>query len=102
LALAGALSVLLAAIALDYIRAQRRSATRLARFGLLGGSGETRAPVRANTPAELLRHIGAGLAKRTENAQLQRLRATLVRAGLVDRMGVEEFLGLRLLMLVLG
>src|SRR5690348_8859540 len=102
LALAGALSVVLAAVAVDYLRAQRRSAHRLARFGLLGTPTSAAAPERPATMSELVRRLGAGLVKHLPPQQQQQLRAALVRAGLADRLALEEFLGLRALAVVLG
>jgi tight adherence protein C len=103
LALAGALSIMLAAVALDYVRVQRRSTTRLARFGLLGASGTLPAAGRRAAPvAEMLHRLGASLVARTPGPRLQELRGALVRAGVADRLAVEEFLGLRVVALLLG
>lgn len=54
LALAGALSITLAAVAVDYVRVQRRSTTRLLRFGLLGVPGDLKPRDRRTTPLVLL------------------------------------------------
>jgi tight adherence protein C len=103
LALAGALSIMVAAVAIDYIRVQRRSTTRLARFGLLRTVSAVPGPTRGMSPlAELLHRLGASLASRTQSGKLQEFRLALVRAGIADRLAVEEFLGLRVLALLLG
>jgi tight adherence protein C len=103
LALAGALSIMLAAIAVDYVRVRRRSSTRLARFGLLRTPAGPKEPEPGASPlAELLHRLGASLAARTQSGKLQELREALGRAGLADRLAVEEFLGLRVLALLLG
>ncbi len=103
LALAGALSILLAAIAVDSVRVQRRSTDRLARFGLLR---KTEAPLETGQGTSpvivLLRRWGATLAAHTPPGKLQELRESLVRAGIADRLRVEEFLGLRIFALLLG
>jgi tight adherence protein C len=103
LALAGALSIMLAAVAIDSVRVQRRSTTRLLRFGLLGTPGDLKAPDQRGSPvAELLHRLGASVAARMQGGKLQELREALVRAGLSDRLALEEFLGLRILALLLG
>jgi Flp pilus assembly protein CpaB len=92
---------MLAAIGVDCLRAERRSTSRLARFGLLDTPAAA-APERPVTANELVRRLGAGLVKRLPPQQQQQLRAALVRAGLAARPGLEEFLGLRAPALVLG
>jgi tight adherence protein C len=103
LAVAGALSIVLAAVAIDYIRVQRRSTARFARFGLVSTVGAAPTAGRPSTPlADLLRGLGATVAARISGGKLQELRLALVRAGVADRLAVEEFLGLRVLALLLG
>jgi tight adherence protein C len=103
LALAGALSIMLAAVAVDSVRVQRRSSVRLARFGLLQGAEAPQETGQETPPLIVLLHrLGASLAARTPPGKLQELRESLLRAGIADRLRVEEFLALRLFALVLG
>jgi len=97
-ALASALSVLFFVVAVDHFRAQRRVASRLARFGLAPAEEMASAP----SGADLLRRVGERLALRVPPDQIQRLRLDLVRAGVADRLNAEEFFGLRALAVVAG
>jgi tight adherence protein C len=98
LSLGSALSVLCVAIAVDHLRIARRSGRRMGRFGLLTtaegftvGGGDPNALNRA----DVLRRMGQVLAQRLSRPQLLQLRGQLVRAGVVDRLSVEELLALR-------
>jgi tight adherence protein C len=105
LSLGSALSVLCIAIAVDHLRIARRSGRRLGRFGLLAtaegftvNGGEPKALNRA----DLLRRMGQGLAQRLPRPKLLQLRGQLVRAGVVDKLSVEELLALRVVAAVAG
>jgi tight adherence protein C len=101
-ALAAALSVLLIVLAFDHARVRQRASSRLERFGLLDTPTLAGAEPAARSEDDLLRRLGAGLARRTPHERLQALHDALLRAGVADRLTAEEFLGLRLLTALAG
>jgi tight adherence protein C len=101
LAFASALGVLLLTVAALRLHQQRVMRQRLTRFGLIGAMAEP-APGRSPSASDLLGDLGQRWAARLSPARVRELRATLARAGLAEQTTVAEFLGLRLLAVVVG
>jgi len=102
LALAATLSVLLLVLAVDHWRVRQRASSRLARFGLVATDPTPGAAGTGHEGADVLRRLGAGLVQRTSHDRLRQIRDELLRAGLAERLSVEEFLGLRVVAALAG
>jgi tight adherence protein C len=102
LALGAALSVLLLVLAVDHWRVRQRASARLARFGLVAADEGPGPADGGRGGADLLRRLGASLARRAPHKDLLGIHRQLVRAGLAERLSAEEFLGLRVVAALVG
>ncbi len=102
LAAAGAFSLFLLWLALDRALSQRRLAARLARYELLDAPAAPAGERPRLVHLAALRRLGAAAAACWPQELLLRWRRTLLHAGLVERLSVEEFLALRLVATAAG
>jgi tight adherence protein C len=101
LAFASALSVVLLTVAALRVHQQRVMRQRLTRFGLVTVAAAGPAE-RGAAASDLLAGLGERWAARLSPARVRELRANLARAGLAEQTNVAEFLGLRVLAVVVG
>jgi tight adherence protein C len=101
LAFGAAISVLCLWLAFDHFRARHLAQARLARFGVADHEVAVETAV-APSASNLLRRLGSPLARRASRERLRALNMRLIRAGVPGRPGVDEFLGMQVLLLGVG